>query len=97
MKDFKRLRTGEYKLDQVQENLSQFFKQFKDVPLLDGILIKDQRINTTLSLDHKLNRQALGYIITKKSANATVWNGDIDNKTIELTSSGDVTIDIWVF
>ena len=69
MRAYKKIRTGDYQLDQVQENISQFVAPFLSNPLLDGIIHKDKTINTTLALEHKLGRDPLGYLIVKKNIN----------------------------
>jgi hypothetical protein len=97
MRAYKKIRTGEYKIDQVQENISQFVAQFSTNPLLNGILHKEKTINTTLALEHKLGRIPLGYLIIKKNSNSVIWNGSITSTLLNLESSASVVVDIWVF
>lgn len=98
MKLLERIRTGDYNLEKIQQNLINFTGQFSKVQLLDGILLKGLVVNTSLQLSHKLGRIPQGYIIVSKNANANVWNDIPFTKDfINLNSSGNVTIDMWVF
>ena len=97
MKSFKKIRTGNREVDQIQENLTQFFTQQAGNFLLDGILHKEITINTTFALEHKLGRLPIGYIVVRRDSNAVIYNGDITNTLINLSSSASVEADIWVF
>ena len=97
MKNLQRLRTSDYKLERIQQNTLDFVNQFKDNPILTGIHLKNIEINTTLNLEHKLNRLPIGYIVTRRSADSTVWDTEITSDVISLVSSASVTIDLWVF
>lgn len=71
------------------------------IEMLDGLKISSVSLkaNTELQIPHKLGREYLGYLITSKNANANVWTSSTDNKDkyLNLTSSADVTVDIWVY
>ncbi len=97
MRDLKRIYSTDYKLDQVQQNIIDFINQFRDVPLLDGIAIKNIELDGSVQVVHKLGRVPQGYIVTKKNGNASVWNGEINERTLDLLASGNIVIDIWVY
>jgi len=97
MKDYKKIRTGNYNIDKIQDNLTQYLNQFDGLFILDGILHKDIEINTSFALEHKLGRLPIGYIVIKKDTNAIIYNGDITVALLNLSSSASVTADIWVF
>ena len=97
MKSLKTIRSGNYNIDKIQDNLAQYLEQFTGLFLLDGILHKDIEINTTFALEHKLSRVPLGYLVIKKDSAASIYNGDITSTLLNFTSSASVTADIWVF
>ena len=97
MKSFKTVRSGDYSIDKTQNNIGQYFKRLSGLFLLDGILHEDIVINTTFALEHKLGRVPLGYLVTKKDSSSTIYNGEITNTLLNLSSSANVTADIWVF
>jgi len=99
IKSFKKLASNDRVVTQLQENVEQAINPLLKNPLLDGVLIKDVKITTgtTLMLSHRLSRKAQGYIITKQNANAIIWNGELGERTLELNSSANVTIDVWIY
>lgn len=97
MKDLKRIRTNNYELERIQQNMIDYTSQFKKAVINDGILLKDLEINTTLTVSHLLNRNLIGYFVVKKNANADIWSSLSDDKILVLNSSSNVTINLWVF
>lgn len=71
------------------------------IEMLDGLKISSVSLkaNTELQISHKLGREYLGYLVTSKNANANVWNSSTSQKDkyLKLTSSADVTVDLWVY
>ena len=99
LKNFKRpssLTEGQNTLAQAVEEYTQ---QLSKNPLLAGQLIEDIRINTSVELAHSLGRPYMGYLVVNKTSNSNVWTTNKLNKdiVIRLTSSADVTVDIWIF
>jgi len=71
-----------------------------DVPFLDGIYHRNISLVTgTNQINHRLGRLYLGYIILRKTASADIYeSGTVDkSKVISVYSTGNVTIDLWVF
>jgi len=100
---FRKIGTESFELKQVQENVEQTFKQILTNPLINGVLLRDVQLTTgsTNLVQHKLGRKALGYIVTKRSANATVFDADsktvVEQNFLKLSTSANVTVDLWVF
>lgn len=95
---FKKLGQKDFATSKMQDNSEQFNNQFFKNPLLDGRLIKDVEVTTsTVSIEHKLGRVPIGYLITKQNADARVWYTSITELFLVLDSSATVTIDLWVF
>ena len=95
---FKKIAQSGMEASKFQDNADQFNNQFRNNPLLDGRLIEDVRVTTTrASIEHKLGRTPIGYIIVKQNADARVWYTSINDLFLVLDSSATVTIDLWVF
>lgn len=84
-------------VNNVQQNVEDEFDKINRISILSNNIIENVSINTTTILAHKLNRKPVGYIIIAKNANATIWNGTIDEQSITLNSSSNVTATIMVF
>lgn len=97
LKDLQRIPWTEKNILLLQQNIYEFVSQFKNVELLLGRSIKSQLINTTLTIDHKLQRTPSGWIITNIDSNANVWMTAKDDKRLYLQSSASVTVDLWVY
>jgi len=68
------------------------------IDITDGIQLTDVDLTTTeVEVPHSLGRRPLGYIVTKLSANATVFGTVLNSSFIKLTSSATVTVDLWVY
>lgn len=87
-------------LVQVQEATQEVFNELKGIPFLDGVWLRSIALTTTSQgIAHKLGRKYLGFIVTNRNANATVFvNGTDQNETfIRLQASANVVVDLWVF
>jgi hypothetical protein len=70
------------------------------LPILQGVLLKD--ISLTMGIpkvvNHLLQRQPQGWLITDNTASATVWRTAAFNiLTLTLEASADTTVSLWVF
>jgi len=98
MRSFEKVNFKDYKYETIQKNTDTFLIQLKSFPMFKGNLLKDIELSATaLNVPHRLGRTPEGYLITKKNANATVWNGEMDQSIISLTASGNVTVDLWIY
>lgn len=97
-RSFKKLGQKDYLASKLQDNSEQFNNQFRAVPFLNGVRLTDIVVTTsTISVEHKLGREPLGYLILKQNADARVWYTSINELFLVLDSSATVTIDLWVF
>lgn len=99
VRDFKKV-SGSEDVMKLQERLQEFFVPFVQCPLIDGTLLTGVQLSTApKSVEHKLNRAPLGYIITRKNANENVWESSqaLPARFLTLTATGAVTVDIWIF
>lgn len=99
IKEFKRVAGATEEVAALQVRLNEFFAQFINNPLLDGLLIKDVVLTASAPklVQHKLGRELQGWIIVNQNANAVIWQSDSSKSSIELTTSADVTVSLWVF
>lgn len=72
------------------------------LPILNGRLIENVTLTTgSNTINHKLSRKLVGYIVCLKSANVTLYDTQTTNtmtdKTLQLTSSGAAVVTLWVF
>lgn len=97
---FKRLKSETPELDKVQNNIQIFSDSVVEIPLLDGILIKDVVLTTSETLvDHKLGREPQGWLIVKKNAAQDIYESGstLKQRFLSLTAAGTVTVTLWVF
>ena len=68
-------------------------------PLTNGQFIPNVAlINGVTVINHKLGRQMLGYQICGQTAVANIYYSQpFNSKTLTLTSSAAVTVNLWVF
>lgn len=60
--------------------------------------IRNISVSTTaVQVSHALGYEPSGYIVIRKNANVTVYNGAINRDTITLQASGSAVIDILVW
>ena len=92
--------TGDQDLELLMQNVKKFAKVLEDNPLLDGRLIEDvdlaNAVNTTI--DHKLGRQPMGWIVTDHAGTGTlIYRISWDDKTLVLLAAAACTVGLWVF
>lgn len=110
---FERLTKSDEELIALQDRLEDFFRQFEENPLMQGVTLDgtnkagDPPIGIELTttkkyIDHKLGRNPTGYIITRKDANADVYestyiNAEQKTRQLSLIATAPVTVCLWVF
>lgn len=70
--------------------------------LVNGILLQSVFLSTGAnSINHKLGRKLIGWVVTRKRASAEIYDTQDTNSmpqlTLNLNSSAPVTVDIWCF
>ena len=90
-------------LNLVQFNLEALVKELDTCVLLEGVLIKDVVLASWSDnqLNHGLDRTPRGFLITRKNANAQIWESDTVNPKpknyLLIEASATVTASFWVF
>lgn len=89
-------------LNRIQDNLVAEFSRQSLFTFEAAVLVQDVVLTTAdADVPHGLGQLVRGYIITKRSADATVFDGAVaatdPQKFISLTASATVTVDILFF
>ncbi len=73
-------------------------------PLLSNLWGQGQVLNGiplivgTVTFNHLLSRQMVGWVITDQNAAASIYRSQpLNDKTLTLTSDAIVTVNLWVF
>jgi hypothetical protein len=71
-------------------------------PVANGIILKSVSLTTGANtVNHLLGRKLQGWILTRVRSSATIYDTQDSNTrpelTLQLTASGNVTVDIYVF
>ena len=103
IRSFKATNFSDKETSKLQDNIDVYLNQLTNIPLLDGVLLRDVVLSTgsVTKVDHKLGRKLIGWMITRQRASSIIWDtqdtNNNKNTTLDLNCSADVTIDIWVF
>lgn len=94
--------TQERILSQMQTQWSSQLNPLLSCPLVNGRLIESITLTTgSNTINHRLSRNLVGYIVCLKSADVTIYDTQATNamtdKTLRLTASGPAVITLWVF
>jgi hypothetical protein len=98
LKDFKKVAGGP-EIAKLQERLQEFFAQFATNPLLDGVLLTNVPLTVAAQqIEHKLQRQPLGWIIVDIDTQCSVNRaGAMTSSFITLQASTPCNVSLWVF
>lgn len=69
------------------------------IPLNDGILLQSVALASGVTVvNHRLGRKLVGWMVTDRDGAASVYRSAAKNElTLTLTSSGAITVDLFVF
>ena len=102
MKKFNKLNVTDRKLNQIQDSIVDALDPLLALPLSNSNLIQNQALVSGANIvNHGLQRNLIGWFITRKNADQSVYDTQDTNPTPELTltlvSSGTVNVDLIVF
>jgi len=98
MKNFLKIFTSDTQLQRLQDNVSNAISEIIRIPLLDGRLVTQTfPASVSTTIEHKLQRDPLGWIVVGKNAAADMWEISKDSRFIALQTDQDVTITFWIF
>lgn len=101
--NFKKLNTKDPQVNKIQENIQNAIEPIILKAILDGVLLKNVCLDPLISNEvvHSLGRAPQGWIIVRKRADARIWDVQDFNRnpsrTLSLTCSHEVEVDLWVF
>lgn len=98
-----KIKTQDKDLMSVQDSVDQLFQEIAPNPFLKGNLVRNISITSgaVAAVAHGLKDPVTGYIVTKNSANAVIWDTQSANTSAQLlyylNASANTTIDVWFF
>lgn len=100
----KRIKTPDYALQKVQDNVDEAIIRIGGGPFLSGTVLKDVVLAASSAdneISHGLSREYQGFVVTKSNAAASVFESptgnNLRNKRILLRASAAVTVDLYIF
>lgn len=81
----------------LQEAVSQSLDPIVRVALLDGVQVSYDLVAGSNRVSHPLQRTPLGWIIVDRDSGATVYRTAWDSRTISLTASGTIKLQVWIY
>ena len=85
----------------MQDSLERTLQPILTSDIIDGTILKNVFLATGAVniIAHKLNRPLLGWIIISKSAVADIYQSETNkpNLFLNLNTTADVTVSLWVF
>lgn len=101
MKLFKKLFTNNYELQKVQDNISEVLTDFSLIPIVRGIFLDADLGTYDTTIEHKLGRKYLGFLVVGLSSNAVVFNSSTVNSSPErqiiLRADSSTTAKLYIF
>ena len=100
--NFTQLYSENQEVNRLQSHIKTTLNPLLQLPISDGILLKDQDIATTdTRVNHGLGREYEGFIVTKVNANAVIYESTTANPSkdlyILLKAGSTATADIYFF
>ena len=100
--NFTQLWSENQEITRLQSHIKTALNPLLELPISDGVMIKDLTIETTDTLvNHKLGRAYEGFIITRLKTNAVIFESSSTNHTpgriIIMKASTQATADIYFF
>ena len=101
-KRFKKINSGDYNLDTVQENVATVFDTLVKNPIFNGVLLEDlDLINGDTHINHKLSRKLQGWIVVRVDTPCDIYDkqstNSIQDRTLILNSDAACTVNLYVF
>lgn len=98
---FKQIKSDDYELMRVQDNVNAALIPIQTAQIIDGQVLKNISLITGQPniINHKLNRNLVGYIVIRKDTNADVWDSSSSTPALTILLYTDVNckVDLYVF
>jgi hypothetical protein len=97
----RRERVADPSTQRALDGISLLTQQARQCPLVDGALLRSISLTTAgANVAHSLGRAWTGYIVTRSSSGAAVFDAGAQRDStrfVSLQSSSNVVVDLWVF
>lgn len=102
LKAIAQVQTSDRNQNQLQSNIITQLTVLIKNPLMSGQILEDVQLLTgSNTIDHKLNRDLIGWFLVRQRSAGNVFDtqdsNDTPNLNLLLTSSADILVDIYVF
>lgn len=99
---YQKITTSDRITNQIQDNISKVTTPLTAIPLNSGSLLQSvSLVSGANSVNHKLGRALVGWFIVRQRAAASVYDTQDTNPTptltLNLVSSANVVVDVYVF
>jgi hypothetical protein len=98
---FKQIQSDNYELMKVQSNIITALIPIQNSQIIDGQVLRNISLTAGQAniINHRLNRNIVGYLVIRKNTNADVWdsNSQTPNLTILLYTDTNCQVDLYVF
>ncbi len=94
---FRKVKTDQRDVEQLQVNVGQQFAAMRDCPFLSGATISAALVSGDNVVNNPLGRTIQGYMVTDRDSDATVYRSASDLRTITLVASAPINISLWIF
>jgi hypothetical protein len=97
-----RVQTEDRVINQLQDNVISTVNPLVSNPLLSGTLLQSVSLASGANtVNHLLGRNLIGWFVTRRNNASTIYDtqntNPLPSKTLTLTTSGAVTVDLFVF
>ena len=99
----KLIQSSDRLIQQFQSNVQDSLDPLTNNNLLKGVFVSNVVLRTGITniVPTNLNRNVLGYIVTRSNAGSLIWDTQELNKTpsqnLQLICSADVTVTLYIF
>jgi hypothetical protein len=102
IRDLRKIQSDNEELSRVQDLVGECLQPVLQAAILDGVLLKDLTLTPGAnSIEHKLGRKPLGWIVVGLNASASIWDSQEANtfktRTLALNSSANCVVTLWIF
>lgn len=95
------MRTGDDKIDRLEDALQEWARQFDSVPWLDGVQMDTLLAAGSNVINHKLGRKPRGWWLTRRirAGGAASYPSETasTDKTLTLDAAGAEAVSIWIW
>ena len=97
---YQRERFADQNLEQVQDRLQDFVRQFEDSEIVGGRLLKDVAVTSgsPAEIPHYLGREPNGVVLVKSTVQLDIWQPtEPTGVFVYVQGSANATVNLWVF